>query len=104
MVINYVFKDPTPNIEWFYFVNFMGYFLIFFCGCLAGYLVHKKIVLHAALATTLGVAFSIFLMGVKLTDYMTFFSILVLGAVLGGLGGCVVLIIKKLCGNKIPSV
>lgn len=96
IIVGYYLETPPSNIIWIYFLNFVVYFLTFFCGFFSGLVIKNKSVLHASVITVLGVLFSILLLRVKLTDYMEILSVLGVGAALGCLGGCAAMIVRKL--------
>ena len=95
IVINYIFQDSHLGMEWAYIVNTIFYILLFLCGCLVGYLINKRTILHASFATAMAITLSNFYMGVGLTDYARILSLSVLGAILGGAGGGIVLLVRK---------
>ncbi|MGP9552354.1 hypothetical protein [Halomonas sp. AOP42-D1-22] len=79
---------------------YFTYFLMFLCGMTMGFLTKKRVVLHSLIAATASVALDIyFITNIASGDYIWVFSMLVSGALLGGLGGAVALASKKL----IPS-
>lgn len=97
IVINYIFQDSHPGMEWVYIVNTTFYILLFLCGCLVGCLINKRTILHASFATAIAITLSNFYMGVRLSDYAGIISLFVLGAILGGAGGGMVLLVRKFC-------
>lgn len=97
IITNSIFKDPQPSVEVLYLVNIIFYVLLFLCGFLAGYLINKRTILHALLATAIAIMFTIPLMGIKLSNYTGLIYLLILGTVIGGVGGATALLVKKLC-------
>lgn len=96
IIVGYSLETPPSSIIWIYFLNYVVYFLTFFCGFFSGLVIKNKSVLHASVIAALGVLFSILLLRVKLTDYMGVLSVLGVGAALGCLGGCAAMIVRKL--------
>lgn len=94
IVVNYVFAGPA-SMAWLHSVNFTAFFLTGLCGFLAGLLIQKNSVLHAAIITVLGMLFSSLILRARLMNYMDTLTILAVGVVLGGLGGCIAWGIKK---------
>lgn len=91
---NYYFSEWLGD-----FFTLVSFFIMLGCGGIMSYLVHKNSVFHASLAVALGVAFSYFLSGVSIIEYSYFIRNVMAGFVLGGIGGAVVLLIRKLRSN-----
>lgn len=97
IITNYIFKDPQPSVEVLYLVNIIFYVLLFLCGCLAGYLINKRTILHSLLVTAIAIMFTIPLMGINLSNYTGLIYLLILGTVIGGVGGATALLVRKFC-------
>ncbi|EDT6694833.1 hypothetical protein AH716_004586 [Salmonella enterica subsp. enterica] len=80
--------------------NLMSYSIMFFCGCLMDYLVHRYSILHASLSVILGVAFTYLISGINSNEYILLLNGVVTGAVLGAIGGACVVMMRKIISLK----
>ncbi|WP_238929147.1 hypothetical protein [Citrobacter sp. R56] len=105
IIVWYIFGDSFQSGWLITFLNLMSCSIMFWCGCLAGYLIHKNSIFHASLAVALGVMFTYLLSGVNSDEYILLLESVLTGAVLGGIGGgCAVLARKfRSKGNPTPN-
>lgn len=103
IIIWYAFRDSFQSAWLINFSNIIAYSIMFWCGCLAGYLIHKNSVLHASLSVVLGVIFTYLLSGVNPNEYILLLEGIITGAVLGGVGGGCALILRKLRLSRIKA-
>lgn len=68
---------------------------MFFCGLLIGLLIYKNSIFHASVAVALGVLFTYLVSGVSQSEYILLLEGVLTGAVLGGIGGGVALVVRK---------
>lgn len=99
IVLWYGFRDFYFN-EWLVdFFTLVSFFIMITCGGIMGYLIHKNSVFHAALAVALGVAYTYLLSGVSSTEFSYFIRNVTAGFILGGAGGGVILLVRKIRSN-----
>lgn len=96
IIMWYVFRQFYQSYELILFSNIIAYSIMFWCGCLAGYLINKHIILHASLAVALGVVFTYLLSGLNPNQYGLLFQGTLTGAILGGMGGGCTQIVSRL--------
>ncbi|HDR2751907.1 TPA: hypothetical protein QCJ76_000446 [Enterobacter asburiae] len=100
IILWYVFRDFYQSSWVIVFFNLMAYSIMFWCGCLTGFLIHKHSVFHASLAVALGVMFTYLISGLSPNEYILLLEGVSTGAVLGGIGGGCALMVRKLRNLK----
>uniref|UniRef100_UPI0016530014 hypothetical protein n=1 Tax=Serratia marcescens TaxID=615 RepID=UPI0016530014 len=100
IVLWYFFQESYFTKQISDFFTLISFLIMFLGGCLIGCLINKNAVFHASLAVALGVIFTFLISGVSSNDYAIIFHNSIAGVILGGAGGGVVLIVRKLCHLK----
>ncbi|KNC89018.1 hypothetical protein [Trabulsiella odontotermitis] len=100
---DYKFRHSFPGWGWVYFLNTLFYTMTLLCGCIVSIMIHEKSIIHASLVTALGVAVCTFVTKTHITDYGLFFSGIAMGAVLGGGGGGIVFLVRKLRYKQVST-
>ena len=95
MILWYAFRDIYQSVWLITLFNLMAYSIMFWCGFLMGFLIHKNSIFHASLAVALGVMFTYLISGMSPNEYILLLEGVLTGAVLGGFGGAVALILRK---------
>lgn len=96
IILWYIFRDSYQSTWLIIFFNLMACSIMFWCGCLIGFLIHKNSIFHASLAVALGVMFTYLISGMSPNEYILLLEGVLTGAVLGGIGGGCVLMVRKL--------
>lgn len=100
LIFWYGFSGSHQSAGLIIFFNIMAFFIMFWCGCLTGFLIHRKTIFHASLAVALGVIFSYLMSKTSLNDYILILQGTLMGIVLGGIGGGATLMVRKLLRSK----
>lgn len=87
IILWYMFRELYQNHWLIIFFNTIAYSIIFLCGCLTGFLIHKNSIFHSSLAVALGVMFTYLISGINQNEYILLLEGVLTGAVLGGIGG-----------------
>ncbi|EJB9274869.1 hypothetical protein MXH19_004343, partial [Salmonella enterica] len=96
----YMFREFYQNHWLIIFFNSMAYSIMLLCGCLTGFLIHKKSIFHSSLAVALGVMFTYLVSGINQNEYILLLEGVLTGAVLGGIGGAGALMVRKFLCSK----
>ena len=100
IILWYIFRTFYQNHWLIIFFNSIAYAIMFLCGCLTGFLIHKNSVFHSSVAVALGVAFTYLVSGINQNEYILLLEGVLTGAVLGGVGGGGALIIRNFLCSK----
>ncbi|CBG90776.1 hypothetical protein K7R23_05980 [Citrobacter rodentium NBRC 105723 = DSM 16636] len=100
IILWYMFRESYQSHWLIVFFNSMAYSIMFLCGCLTGFLIHKNSIFHSSLAVALGVMFTYLVSGIGQNEYILLLEGALTGAVLGGIGGGGALIIRKFWRSK----
>ncbi|EAA7242772.1 hypothetical protein FNH63_08965 [Salmonella enterica subsp. salamae] len=100
IILWYIFREFYQNHWLIIFFNSMAYSIMFLCGCLTGFLIHKNSIFHSSLAVALGVMFTYLVSGINQNEYILLLEGVLTGAVLGGIGGAFVLLIRRFLCSK----
>ncbi|WP_245939516.1 hypothetical protein [Yokenella regensburgei] len=99
-ILWYFFRDSYQSIWLINLFTTTSYSIMFLCGCLTGYLLHKNSVLHSSLAVALGVIFTYLVSGVSSDECIYIFKGAMAGLFLGGMGGGSMIILRKFLNDK----
>lgn len=100
IIMWYVFKNSYHSVWLVNFSNLIAYSIMFWCGCLMGYLIQEKSIFHASLSVAIGVLFTYLLSGIIPNDFVMVFEGILTGAVLGGIGGGSTQIVRKILTSR----
>lgn len=95
-----VFENGFPGWFFVYLFNFIFYIMTISCGSLVSVFFHEKIIFHSSLVAALGIVLCTFITKPKINDYELFFLGILMGAILGGIGGGLVLLIRWVRSKK----
>lgn len=95
-IILWYVLNKSYNTHWVITLfNIVSYSIMFFCGCLVGFLLHRNSIFHASISVALGVIFTYMISGVGPNDGILIVEGALTGAFLGGVGGGCTLIARK---------
>lgn len=100
IILWYIFRTFYQNHLLIISFNSIAYSIMFLCGCLAGFLIHKNSIIHSSLAVALGVMFTYLVSGINQNEYILLLEGVLTGAVLGGIGGGTTLMVRKFLRSK----
>lgn len=100
IILWYIFRELYQNHWLIIFFNSTAYSIMFLCGCLSGFLIHKNSIIHSSLAVALGVMFTYLVSGINQNEYILLLEGVLTGAILGGIGGGTTLMVRKFLRSK----